>query len=325
MSTGQRLQMSSSVSDHVPHLWVYVNPAYTQTIFYTQTNLIFETLEKVGATVLVGDAFAPDVVTPKRGDQLITYGNADNRADLISRFPPKSRWLYIVDESSVKTGIYDTAISYMKRLHVTHTVVTYQNTEHLAKLTAAGIDYVVVPQCMPTIRPRTTKTKDVLISGQLDVKFYPVRTQVANALSRFLPQHTDMLLYPGSDIPETRHDIYHDRYYQHLEQFQMGVTCRAGYRDRFVAKYVEMGACHVLPVGDCPTYMPDAMQRAMVNVADMKLSDIAAEVERLLLAPDELQARTDAFTAECERHYMVLPNVERAVADILRRGQQLSG
>ena len=297
-------------------IFVYVHPAYTQTIFYTQTTLIFDSFRELGEVVCVGDEFKE--ATPRPNDQLVIYGNVDAYRDVVARFAEKDRWLYVVDEGGAGQGAYDRSLGYMARYNIKHMVVTYQNAGHLAKLHGAGIHTVNMPQTVPGIRSKTVKTQDILISGQTSHTVYPMRTRVIELLNRSsLKGRTASLAYPGCDItPGVQHGPHGDRYYQHLDGFRLAVTCRAGDRDRFVAKYAEFGASHVLPIGDCPTYMPEAMKKAMVNVERLSDTQIVEELTRLLAAPDELEARTQAFTDEVARRYIALPNMRRVIEEI---------
>lgn len=92
-------------------------------------------------------------------------------------------------------------------------------------------------------------------------------------------------------------------YYDYLDRFQMGVLCRGGGRDRFVGKYVEFAACHVLPIGDCPSYMPREMKDAMVNTGKLWRTETVDEVKRLLNEPVELKQRQDAYTEAAYKHF----------------------
>ncbi len=300
----------------MPELYVYVHKAYTETIFYTQTHLVFDELRANGAHVLVGDDFKNLAANPTLDDKLIVYGNVDFALDVVNRFIPKNRWLYVVDEGGAGQAAYDRSLGYMKKVNIQNIIVTYQNEAHLAKLTAAGAQYVIMPQCVPLIRPGIEKTGEVLISGQMSQSVYPTRTLVADSLRRHLFKRVHVLPYPGCDTPTLAHNVYGERYYQLLDGFRMGVTCRAGSRDRFVAKYAEMAASHVLPVGDCPSYMPRRMSRAMLNVEGLTDKRIADEVAHLLDSPEELQARTDEFTAVVAERYLVSPNMKRVVDEI---------
>lgn len=299
-----------------PRVFVYVHPAYTDQICYPQTLNVWESFDRCGAIVKYGADIR--TIDPQPGDQLVGYGRMDEIRDVSDRFPRHDKWHYVVDESNSSSGPYDKAHSYMQLLNVGNIIVTYQNQAHLARLTELGYRYVIMPQTMPVIRPPVAKVHGILLSGQVSDSFYPTRTRAWNALSNGMPRG---LVYslgtPGQDISTRRHNVIREEYYKLLDQCRMGVVCRAGKRDRFVAKYIEMGACHMLPVGDCPTYMPDEMKQAMVNIEGMGQPEICTEVKRLLVdAPDELAARTAAFTAGVARHYMATPNMERVLREI---------
>lgn len=304
-------------------IWLYVNPAYCDCVFYPQTTVLFTSFKQAGVKVVVGaDDFAK--VVPSPGDKLITYGNFDVVAPIVEQyFAPDNRWIYVVDEQGGgDPAPYSRCLSYMEKRGTKNILLTYQNAQHLASLTAKGVKFVVMPHCVLNVRPRTQKPGDILISGQQVGSYYPNRVRVANVLRQAVHRpgtkfSVTTLPYPGFDVSTATHDIIGEKYLDYLDQFKMGAACRGDWHDRFVGKYVEMGACHVLPVGDCPTYMPLDMQRAMVDVAPMTDAQLVAEIERLLATPDELTARQDAFTAVVEKTYTALPNAQRVVKEIL--------
>lgn len=297
------------------NVYLQVHPAYTQQIFYTQTTLVFESFRQCGAIVTVGDEFRS--IKPEPDDHLVVYGRHDDYIDIINKFLPEHRWNYVVDESSGESEPYDVAIKYMTSLNIKNLVVTYQNEHHLNKLKAVEIKYVISPQCVPMIRPLAKKTNDVLISGQLVSSVYPERSRVAHALRVYAPFKTTATMdYPMTDATSVFYGAVGEDYSAQLDRFRMGVTCCVGKRDRFVAKYVELGASHALPIGDCPSYMSSAMKRAMVDTRRLSKEQIAAEVMRLLAEPWELLARTETFTAEVAANYLSLPNIKRVIDEI---------
>lgn len=299
-----------------PRVFVFVHPAYTDQICYPQTLNVWESFERCGATVLYGEAFRQHA-HPQPGDIMVAYGRVDEYKDVRDRFEPHNRWHYVVDESNSSTKPYDKALGYMRMIGIPNIIVTYQNADHLQKLTDHGVKYIIMPQTFPVIRPKVAKSVGVLLSGQVSDGFYPVRTRAWRALSSGLRQYAKTIDTPGQDISTRRHDTIRERYYNLLDTCRMGIVCRAGNRDRFVAKYIEMGACHCLPVGDCPTYMPDEMKQAMVNIEGMDGPTICETVRHLLEdVPAELEARTVAFTAGVEKHYMATPNMQRVMSEL---------
>lgn len=298
-----------------PRVFVFVHPAYTDQICYPQTLNVWESFDRCGAIVRYGDDIR--TIDPQPGDQLVAYGRLDGHRDVSDRFLPEDKWHYVVDESNSSTGPYDKAMAYMKLLNVGNIIVTYQNPGHLQKLTDHGIRYAIMPQTFPVIRPKVDKVHGMLLSGQVSSSFYPTRTRAWGAFENSGLKGLHIVRTPGQDISTRSHNVIREEYYKLLDVCRMGVVCRAGHRDRFVAKYIEMGACHCLPVGDCPTYMPDEMKRAMVNIEGWGSGQIVAEVKRLLEdAPDELAARTAAFTAGVAQHYMATPNMQRVLLEI---------
>jgi len=106
-------------------------------------------------------------------------------------------------------------------------------------------------------------------------------------------------------------------YYNLLDMYDFGIVCRGGIRDYLVAKYVEFGACHVLPIGDCPSYMPIEMKKAMVNVEGMSDEHDVAELRRLLSDRDELIARQDAYAAATHKYFDRAEHSHRLIQQIM--------
>lgn len=208
--------------------------------------------------------------------------------------------------------------------HTKNIIVTYQNAVHLELLRNSGVNYLIMPQCIKGIRPLQTKSVGILISGQLDPNFfdptshdhfYTTRSRIASALKREMPNDAVLLQYPGMELSEAWHKRVGEGYLETLDVCQLGVVCRS-IRDRFVGKYAEMGACHTLPVGDCPSYMPIEMKRAMVDVETMSDVDAIAEIRRLLKNSNEIVQRSDTYSTEVNKQYLALPNVTRLLAEI---------
>lgn len=294
---------------------VFVHPAYMDQICYPQTLNVWETFARRGADVRYGVEIRK--INPLPGDQLVAYGRMDEYRDVSDQFPRGDKWHYVVDESNSSTRPYEKAMSYMQLLNFGNIIVTYQNPAHLARLTEAGYRYAIMPQTFPAIRPEVQKEHGLLLSGQVSDSFYPTRSKAWRLFESSIPTLVKVLRTPGQDISTRTHNVIRDEYYNLLDRCSMGIVCRAGHRDRFVAKYIEMGACHCLPVGDCPTYMPQEMKDAMVDVSAMSDRDAIAEVKRLLTSSrDELKQRSDAYTAGVERHYLADPNMDRVLAEI---------
>lgn len=248
------------------------------------------------------------------GDILIGFFlNDHNAATVFSAVEPRFRWTYAIDERATPDGLaYQPRIDFCKRHDVSQMVVTYKNEQHLRSLQEVGIGYVTMPCCVPRRRPRTEKPHGIFAVGTFDPASYKTRFRVRNLLAAAEGWSNRVVhMYIEPAVGEKHHDA--------LEQHQLGIVCRADFRDRMVPKYVEFGMCHVLPVGDCPTYMPDDMKRLMVNVEGMSDKQIVDEVRRLLASPAELYARQEAYSELVHQRYDLLTNAQRVISEISQR------
>lgn len=218
---------------------------------------------------------------------------------------PSNRWVYMNDTRTTPDGqAYTGRIEQCRRFGVSRAIVTYSNVGHLECLRRAGITYVTFPFCVSRRRARTAKPHVAAMLGSFDPETYPTRSRLRSLLS---PAFPPVVL----DRP-----VVGDTYYDVLDGHRFGLVCRGGYRDAFVAKYVEYGMCHVLPVGDCPSYMPVEMKQAMVNVEGRSDEWVVSEVTRLLRTPDELFQRQEAYSEQVHRRFDLLENARRVVTAV---------
>ena len=243
-----------------------------------------------GALVLEEERF----LATNRGQLLVPHGDrivnfyCDDPKAVWERCLPQFRWNYSIDEVSKEDGrAYATKIKQCKDNDCSKIVITFANPKHLGSLHATGISHVGMPFCPPRIRPRTSKPRLVAAFGSFHPKTYPERTRVRDILVGAL---TSRNVHQFVNPPVTG-----EKFFEVLDGYQFGIVDRAGYRDRFVAKYVEYGASHVLPVGDCPSYMPIDMKQTMVNTEGKDARWIIGELNRLLQDPKELSQRQEAY------------------------------
>jgi hypothetical protein len=271
---------------------------------------VLAAMQANGALVLEESRFmasGKDMLVP-HGDRLVNF-YCDNPAAVWQRCLPQFRWNYAIDEIAQPDGrAYATKIKQCKENDCTKMVVTYMSPRHLLNLRQAGISYVGMPCCPPRIRTRVSKPRAVAAFGSYHPTTYPERTRIKEALVRsFGAQHVHEHLNP----PATG-----ERFYEALDGYQMGIVDRAGFRDRFVNKYVEFGASHVLPIGDCPSYMPRDMREAMVNTEGKNAKWIISEVNRLLHTPQELMLRQENYTEAVSKNFNLLQHAGRVVQTI---------
>lgn len=314
-----------------PKVYFVVHKSIFDSVFLTLSDVLFDGFTYAGATVLTHEQLV-DLVTGDE-DRVIVYGGLDEATDEVKRrFAAENRWLLVVDE--MKGGDvqpYGRAAAYAKdTLETNNIITTYQNAEHMAWLDAQGMKRLYLPQCVPCVRPMSNKTYSLLISGQVDQHpdlfidynpegrpYYVTRTKVALAVKHsYLNDKATWLSYPNTSRSTARHQWIGEGYMQLLDMHALAVTCKAADHDRFVGKYVEFGAAHVLPVGDCPSYMPDAMKQAMINVEGMDEKQITEEIDRVLRNIPELVERVNVYSDEVAKRYLSGPNCKRIVEEV---------
>lgn len=265
-----------------------------------------------GAVVLEEEEFAKIALCDKLVrpcDKMVNFFIADVNAKLLyDVVTPENRWTYLIDERAHGDGThaYEGRLEHFQKFNVHQTILTYSNREHLDVLTKANIKYVVMPTTTPSKRSRTQKDKRIIVSGTHGPA-YPVRTRLS-----FVLQNAGV---KGTDVLENG-VVSGEEYYDHLDRYELGIVCRGGFRDRLVAKYLELGACHVLPVGDCPTYMPEDMKRLMLDTSTRWDDGNVKEVLRLLASPEELQKRQDEYAELCHKYFDADEHAKRVLSFI---------
>lgn len=237
------------------------------------------------------------------------------------RVHPEHRWMFLVDtkiNDDDGTGAYQGKIEYAHERGIRNALITYPIAPYTRRLHKAGISTVVMPCCAPNRRPRIDKYNGVAMTGTYDAKVYPTRWRLGALFRDRLPGIAGLPV-PRGTTPASAPLLKGEAYYQMLDGCNMAIVCKGGLRDCLVAKYVEFGMCHALPIGDCPSYMPDDMKRLMLNVEGQSDDAVVAEVRRLLASPEELYARQEAYS-ELTHHYFDLEtNARRALNEIAGR------
>lgn len=280
--------------------------------YFAYQDYVLSAFSSVGAHVVEEKTFLcrPEI---SKDDKLICFFvNNKNAARIFSTVTPDRRWSYIIDERADSDNqAYRQRLEFLKTHNVNKTIVTYQNVQHLQCLTASGITYVTMPCCVPKRRPRTEKPHGIFAVGTFDPAAYKTRFKIRNLL-------TQADAYRNNIVHQYIEPAIGEKHYDVLDQYQLGITCKADYRDRMVQKYVEFGMCHVLPIGDCPTYMPEDMKRLMLNVEGMSDTSIVLEVQRLLNNPLELTERQEKYSTLVHQRYDLLTNISRVLDEIQR-------
>lgn len=309
-----------------PRVVVLVHDAIFDCVAYTLSTVLPEAFRSAGAIVLLHKELGS--FQPQENDRIISIGGIDDVKDLVFRFKPEHRWHHVIDVEKLGDAVpYVRATAYAQNVIGTKNLITtYETKEHMKMLEAQGFRHVTMPHCMMDIRPKVEKSYTMLVSGQMDMmntetgaesKLYVTRTNVAVALmGSDLCNVVSWLQHPGHSLVGGRHDVVSEKYLQSLDLHCMGLLCKGSRRDSLVGKYVEFGACHVLPVGDCPTYMPQEMKLAMVDVERMTRPQIVAEIKRLLANRHELAARADAYVEQVRKHFLGEQNARRVMQEV---------
>ena len=152
-------------------------------------------------------------------------------------------------------------------------LLTYCSEKHSSFLKSIGQNVINFPHLIDFDDSRfssNSKQYDVIISGQISSKSYPVRTKIAEALMKYSEEYkvdTIFLPHPGWRINELRHDYFGDKFVELLSFCNMTITCTGG-DDSMVMKYLESAKAFSLPVGDIPSNMPEHAKSSVVKIDD---------------------------------------------------------
>jgi hypothetical protein len=250
-------------------------------------------------------------------DIIVTLANEDDK-HFLDAVSPCNRWLATVDESGKTWQVYERQVERCRKWDMRGVVTTYWNVDHLSVLDKAGLKHVAMPPCIEGLRPRAAKSRHVILSGRIDVKETPERARLVTLLRIREPELTKLLPHPGTSKRDMCHAYVGSAYLALLDGFEMGTIDCYGWRDRMVAKYVEFAAARVLPIGSCPTYMPQEMKEAMLDTVRLSDDEVVHEVKRLLSSPIELKQRQDQYSASALQHFQLDDNARRALTSVQR-------
>jgi hypothetical protein len=195
---------------------------------------------------------------------------------------------------------------------------TFPSKRNIDFLSERGIKTITMPfSGSPRRVDYSHKDIDVIVSGQMDPKYYPIRTRIFDALKSSDVKFA-YLPHSGLDSSHARHIYHGEKFHELLDRCWIGVTCRAGnFRDRIVPKYVEFGFSKVLPVGDCPTYMSQDMCESMIEVKENDdLVEIVSKIKDTLSDKNKLVERIEKYSVAVEKDYDYDVNVRRVLSMI---------
>lgn len=257
-------------------------------IFSKQAWVTFKEFQKHGVTLLSEAQFIHTDISSE--DTVIIYISfqSDAAREKLAAISCK-KIVWTVDESKSDGVLFRTVHELCDQIGSKSVILTYPSERNISHLVERGYETFTLPFSITALRPRAEKTIDIVISGQLDHVYYPVRTRLVELLQQTNRYKIAFLPHPGNSYSEARHTYIGEKYYELLDQCKLGVTCHAGKRDRMLLKYIEYGTSWCLPIGDKPSYMNEAMASSMVSVdaSVMLLSTLIVSIDEALANYEE--------------------------------------
>lgn len=295
--------------------YLYKDSQNDSTCNVTASGLI-KSFSDNGCIALSETEFLNSDVNPNPEDVVIIYISLKNdecQKKLLSLSCKKI--LQSVDESKSDEILFRTQLEFCKKFGIDLLINTYPSKRNIDFLLGNGIKTITMPiSAHPRIVDFSKKDIDVLVSGQLDGNYYPVRNKIFNALKNhnfnfaFLP-------HSGMETSKAIHQYHGQNFLDLLDRCWIGVTCRAGtFRDRLVAKYVEFGFSKVLPIGDCPTYMDPIMKSSMLEVSESSSEEfIINQIKVALADKQKLISRIESYSSIVHENFNMDLNTKKVL------------
>jgi hypothetical protein len=196
-----------------------------------------------------------------------------------------SRILYTIDESKRDGGLFQTQLDLLTKIDSKTIITVYPSKRNVEFLETLGVRVIQTYLHAPERDKVSEKLVDVLITGQMDHTYYPVRTRISALLvndKRFCESHKVVYLpHPGFTKEKCKHAYHGEKYFKLLDQTKVGVVCKS-FKDRLLQKYSEFGMSWVLPVGNIPDYAPENMKRSMIDVSCLSDEQVPDAVSYVL-------------------------------------------
>jgi hypothetical protein len=287
------------------------------TCFINAQGLI-DAYAKHGCKTLSETEFLRLGIQPALDDVIIVYISLKNPDAMKKLEALECRTiLYSCDESKSDEILFRTQLEFCSRFNVTTMINMYPSKRNIDFLSSKGIKTITMPQCgWPRKVDFAQKDIDVLVSGQLDGKYYTVRTNIARALQMLNPRFKWAILpHAGMEGSQAQHRFHGANFLSLLDRCWIGSTCRAGaFRDRMVPKYIEFGFSKVLPIGSVPTYMHPDMASSMIAIDESTPPEIIVKRLYDVLADREtLKKRIETYSSIVERDHNMDANIIRVL------------
>ena len=205
---------------------------------------------------------------------------------------------------------YRSALEIAHRLEINKFITSANLPKLNHELEKSGIEYQHAIAHMldfsTSIKDFKNKQYHIGVSGHLSWETYATRTRIFDYLSRFEKGKLSIayLPHPGYEVASASHDIIGEKYIEFLSNSWLNVTCRGGWRDGLVCKYVEIGKALSLPVCDIPNDLPEDMIELVIEI---KHDDTNFELKQKIYSSLDdnnlLKERIQEYQHLCEKHF----------------------
>lgn len=290
---------------------------------------VFNYFEKYDIEVINYNTFFSESLDKnvKKNDILVVYSHPPKEEKYDSRFKLINckKILRPVDGyNTCGRPLYKTIIN-LNRLEIRKIIYWHKNKniDNFLK-NNVDLDYKYMPHCLDFSNKRKVSNKqyDMSFSGQMHFEAYPVRTRIAHYFSKYNFNNMNIiqLPWPGYEIKNSSHNIIGEKYIDFLSKSWLGVTCRGGWRNGLIGKYLELGKAGSLPVCDIPDSMPDQMKELVISIDDTIDNDtINAKIIDALDDKKLLKEKIENYQNLCKKHFdynVVVPNFIKSCREI---------
>jgi len=196
----------------------------------------------------------------------------------------------------------------MKRIGVNNVLYCHKNNLIDSFLKDSDLKHFFMPHCADFSNKRThfNKKFDISISGHMSHEVYPARTRVLNYFSKV--KRSDMsvqyLPHPGYDLSTSSHNIIGEKYIDFLSNSWIGTTCRGGWRNGMVSKYIEIGKANSIPLCDIPDSMDSRLKELVIPINDnIDNFSLFENVANFLSNKKEAKEKIKEYQNICEEVY----------------------
>lgn len=224
-----------------------------------------------------------------------------------------------VDESKPDRVLFRTERDYAKRLGFEAVITPFPSERNVKSLVEDEINVISMMHSLhyQDMTRNFNKNYDILVSGNLTPSYYPIRHRIATAVIESKKFKIGFIPFPGYSISQNPGQIFGGDYVRAASQCWIGITCKAGWCDRLLAKYIEFGKGCCLPIGDAPSFMPDELRREMIEITeDHSSAEIVRMTEEALHDKVSLTSRINRYRDFLEENHELTKRVRETIEKI---------